>query len=491
MVVRDSVSKCDYSNPYGDKFALHKGSAASHVSTSFTKDVLEISEDKLKKEAMAHLDSAANRVPSGLYVVICRVGKYTFLALTLPPYFLFYMIPKWMLTTAIPEVLKGVWNPVARLIKMVQRSIKITVHAVWHPVIHFFKRIGNKVKQFQRQIHQVLSAFTNRVSSGVKQMIGLLFNPVQTALNQLAAALVRMKAFNPLAQIKQWRDALAQGMSSFFQGINERLGQLKKKVTRKMANGSKWIVSRGGPILQRLTQTFQSSSAIANKLLAWGGEQVKIPFQAIAKRFITIKTSIQPILQGLRSTLNGITHWIQQLAVRFKNRFNALLRPFKQGTEAFGKYTREFFRKGNAFATAIAKKAHDALPLAIQRFLNENRFILFLKELLKSIFRVISTVFTAPFRLIGGIFSKVKQTGTLVSKAYQAVVSGVSSALKAVYKPIDQTIHFALRSSLYILKKTIYWNLIVLILTAFTIQFAFTLLVLTGSRLSRKLPQAN
>ena len=49
MVIRDSISKFDYTNPYDTKQYPFQtpASRASHVERSFTKDVLEISEDNL------------------------------------------------------------------------------------------------------------------------------------------------------------------------------------------------------------------------------------------------------------------------------------------------------------------------------------------------------------------------------------------------------------------------------------------------------------
>lgn len=483
MVIRDSLSKCDYSNPFDVKnYPHHKASSSSPISKSFTKDVLEISEDKIKKEAMIHLDSAASRIPSGLYVVVSRVGKYTFLALAIPPYFVLYMMPRWLLMTAIPEGLKAAIQPIMRLAKMIKQALKVTVHAVWHPMVHFFQRMAVKAKQ----IRQKLMGLTKRFAAATGKKLGALFTPIRTALNQFAAALAQLKAFSPLGQIKEWGRAIAQGMASLFQGFNTGFTTRLQKVVQKAKNGRKWILSKGGPILARFAAVFQSSSAMANRLLAWMGEHIAIPFRAIAKskHLKKIKIAVQSTVQSCKSVFNAMTKSIGRQLIRLKNKAMELSKPYIRWAKAFVNHARNFFQQGQAFAKAMAKKALAALPMRMQRFLNENRYIRILKKWGQAIWRLVALFFTFLFKLIAGIFSKMSQSRTWISAGYRLIVSGAKTGVKILFKPVGYMIKLAGRVSLYILKKTVYWFLVVMILSGFLILFSYRLLVNTTARLS-------
>jgi hypothetical protein len=485
MVVRDSLSKCDYSNPFDVKnYSHHNASSSSHVSKSFTKDVLEISEDKIKKEAMIHIDSAASRIPSGLYVVVSRVGKYTFLALAIPPYFVLYMMPRWLLMTAIPEGLKAAFQPMIRLLKMIQQAMKVTVHAVWHPVIHFFHRMAVKIKQ----IRQKLKGFTKRFSAATAKKVGVMFGPIRAAFNRLVAVLAQLKAFSPLSQIKQWGRAIAQGMASLFQGFSTGFTTRLQKAMRKATNGRKWILSKGGPILARLTAVFQSSSEIANRMLAWIGERISVSFRVIVnlKHFKKIKITVQSILQSCKGVLNKLAKSMRRQMIKLKNKVIDLAKPYKRWAKAFRNYSQSFFQQGQAFAKAMAKKSHDALPMRMQRFLNENRYIVLLKKWGRAMWRLIALFFTSLFKLITRIFSKITPNRFWISSGYAIVISAARSGSRILFKPVDYAIKSAGWASLYILKKTIYWFLVVMILSGFAIFFAYRLLIDTTDRLTLK-----
>jgi hypothetical protein len=101
----DSLSRCD-PNQYSSIYDVRKRPDIKHEPVAATrpihKDTIEISRDKLKEEALNRLRHTSK------YMIaqnsFMRIGKYLFLAVALPPYFVIYGLPKWILVEGIPAI---------------------------------------------------------------------------------------------------------------------------------------------------------------------------------------------------------------------------------------------------------------------------------------------------------------------------------------------------------------------------------------------------
>lgn len=174
--MRDSLSRCE-TNPYSLYGVRKQGDTKEKVAIatpSIHKDTIEISRDRIKKEALNRLNHTTK------YFILqqgfMRVGKYLFLGLTLPPYLLLYGVPKWVLVVALPSLLiltktlviktyKQVQKKVHQIIEPILQKMQFYGRVLIQPIIRLMLEIRNA---FQLIRHNVAAIFY-RFSNGMKK----------------------------------------------------------------------------------------------------------------------------------------------------------------------------------------------------------------------------------------------------------------------------------------------------------------------------------
>lgn len=161
---QDSLSRCQ-EDSYANLYDLHKPSLRKEQSALLrapSRDVLEISRAKLEQEALKSLRHHTDVTVAQHSFM--RVGKYLFLAVALPPIFVLYKIPKWIVITALPlfftpfvqmwEIVKKVANQQWQ--KQVSYFVKIseTLQTIWHsillPITHVFSQLQLQWQQLKK-----------------------------------------------------------------------------------------------------------------------------------------------------------------------------------------------------------------------------------------------------------------------------------------------------------------------------------------------------
>lgn len=106
----DSIAKC---TPGNDLYAMIRNPTAK-ISPRATKpvDTVKSLQGQMEREAVARLSKFIQN-----FIVIARAGKFVFLAFAIPPYILFYGLPKWVLADVLPNL---VFNP----FKLINKKIK-------------------------------------------------------------------------------------------------------------------------------------------------------------------------------------------------------------------------------------------------------------------------------------------------------------------------------------------------------------------------------
>lgn len=484
MAVKDSLSKCTtYSNPYDTKsYPIRtQQNGPSHLSTSFTKDVLEISEGKLKKDAQAHLDSAASRIPTGLYVVICKVGKYTFLALFIPPYFLLYTMPKWLFSVAAPAAFEAVSRPIVRLAKMIKKAIETTIHSIWQPVMHFFQRVNAKIKQMT----QLILSANRKAIKAFKSSLAAISRPFQEAFQRVFALLRKLRDFNPFSRMKQFSASFRQVVANVFNQSLESFDRFKQKIANRLKKNQEWVLSKGALLFQNLKNTFQSSSQMANRAVAWLGQMAKAPFQAISRGYQGVKNRIKESVQPFKTMLSHQTErlqfFIKRSGQKFKEGVTSLLRPFHRLGQSTARQFKQLFQKGSA----AAERMIAILPQGVQRFLQESRMLTLLRQFIGWLFRLILLPLKVFGRLVKGAFNAVIQVPLNITK--RAVL--IKSSISGFWGFITRFFEKIQRGGVYVLKKTVYWFLITILLFGFTFLFIGRSIAKATLSIAQKQPQ--
>lgn len=180
----DSLSRCD-PNQYSSIYDVRKRPDIKHEPVAATrpihKDTIEISRDKLKEEALNRLRHTSKYVIAQSSFM--RIGKYLFLAVALPPYFVIYGLPKWILVEGIPAIFSmslWIWKRIQhrtqkqiemanrKVVQMVQ-LVQSIVQVLMQPIIHLALQIRQSIRQF----HVRSLRMFRKIAASTKQMLHL------------------------------------------------------------------------------------------------------------------------------------------------------------------------------------------------------------------------------------------------------------------------------------------------------------------------------
>lgn len=334
----DSLSRCDphlYSNIYD----VRKRPDIKHESTTATqpihKDTIEISRDKLKEEALNRLRHTSK------YVIaqngFMRIGKYLFLAIAFPPYFVLYGLPKWVLVEGIPalfSVNSWIWRKVLhktnkqveagkqKIIQMMHFMQRLT-QALIQPIIHLALEIRQSIRRMREQVLQF-----------VKEKMGK------------AKAILTLPGRKLIEKNKQMRRRLSQ--------IKEKLSQQVEQVSIRMQEGIQWIKERPQVFLGWGQAQFQN---LNQQVLSWR-------FQWKAR----LETSQQFAQQGtdwVAKKFRDGKNWLKQECAPLIDFYQQQLQPRwqKLTKSCKGKWqqTRDFFHQKHQRALAFLQAKQEKL----------------------------------------------------------------------------------------------------------------------------------
>lgn len=394
---RDSLSRCE-TNSYSTLYDVRSRPPPKEKKVAGTdpihKDTLEISKDKLEKEALSrlrHFSKYSISLPGGFV----RVGKYLFVGIALPPYLLLYAIPKWVALVALPTLL-SFWMRVGKggtkqVKKLHQRIIeRIQIAAMWirkqwgvcsQPIVKIFMELGHLLQHLK----QMLVPLTLRMRNGMglvrlvkkakAQLVSLTSLPQKAFIsikNWCAESFHAIVGF-PMTLVDSFKKRVndfSNQVKTFFRGLKEavqnapkevwvsfvKTRQTAKKVVDGLYNSFKWTNPLKMAIKQQLQRRSEEIKGILNKV------------------FVACRPKLISFRQHCKEGSEKFSNWIEQKLMRLKELSN-----------------KRFF----AFADLATKKAPNyfmkcfywflRLPL-VQRVLNSDFVQIGLRGLFKAIY---------------------------------------------------------------------------------------------------------
>lgn len=463
MVIRDSLSKCDtYSNPFDTRNYPIRSRQALAPPAKTIKDVLEIADKDLKREALNHLDSAASRIPSGLYVVVCRVGKVTFLALALPPYLLIYSIPKWILTNFIPLIINKTLQPIQSFFKFSYQKMSNLMKFAAYPFAHAW--IGIKVRMGR------LNDFFKQRFNKIKMSFRLLSPSNTRFLKEISARFVKMRQgiknwpprsfFKFRIKTNEWKSALFKPAA------------FVKQVCLKYRNQFlSWINGKNAELRGKLRPIFQSSQKNAERI---SNSIVNV----FSKPIHDLKSAAAWIKQSASSGKKLFDSWIASLSFPIVNSYQEKLKlckknisqflaPFKQIGSALSDAAKKYYKQLSGKRRNMTQKVLCLLPRGLQGSLRMQWFFSLLKHLI-SFLKMTVLLFAG---LIKGVYLAAVKIPLLLKSGLLACKNMIRASREGV-APILHLSGFVLG---YLIKKSIYWMLIGAILFGYLIYYSFRL----------------
>lgn len=463
----DSVSRYDHQSemyslqnrPKPSKDTLNSVSETLNPSR---KDTIEISKERLNEEALSKLGKKETYTVSQNSFM--RIGKYLFLAVTLPPYVLVVGIPKWIVLQALPlifSVLQDGGSKIAEAVKKPFMAVKVKIQQVIHffreaalifirPVLHLLLEVK---KGFDVMKKKVLSFFESQrlfLRTSVEKMRSILpkfslatsyFSKIQHSLSKTALL------FNQKIQL-------------FF----EKLGDLPKAALSPFQSlRQSWEQKK-----QRWKESFLSYFKVTRQSAASSTDQI----------FLN--------LQGRIDRLKKYFIFFMQFFSRYC--FSPFHLFFSFMMETFGKIGKFFYNKQNELENRLNRFKRCLENFQTERWLDaflSIRFPVWMKAIIK---RVLNFPFIYSFlhflikNSVTGLIRGVDFVTFLIRKIAQgckgvvALLSHFTRKISVVFLAVLTFVKNKKTNALNLLKKSTYYFLLGLIMSGILLKRGIILL---------------
>lgn len=335
----DGLSSCD-PNLYSSLYDVNsrppmKPETSMTTADALPKDTIEISRDKMKKEALNRLNHTSKQTvaQSGFM----RIGRYLFFAVTLPPYFIVYGLPKWILVEGLPAI----WSMFTGMAKQLQQKVTKRTHVVTQKV--------TQMMQFVQQTMLKLIQPIVRLAMDMQQGIRRMNQRVQLFFQQTTK---RAKALLALPGVK---------VKEGWQQVQVRLARVKEKAFEKMRTISTQI--------QEGVQWIKETPQV---LLGW----IQSPFQQLTERAVSWKARVarrwNTSQQGALKATNWMAERMKQGQAKVKSYFEPLRtfyrnyaqpawKKMSQAIQRKWQRTRDFSRRKHQKALSFLQHKQDKL----------------------------------------------------------------------------------------------------------------------------------
>jgi gas vesicle protein len=332
-IQRDSVSRCDDGNSIFSTIRNHQTphriptSSCDKLIHEPNNVVTESAQSRLNREMLNKVETMGLRLPHDSFVAVVQVGKYMVLAIMLPPYLLVYGIPKWLITTAIPEIFLFVkvqfakignffqeWsNRVVDVMKglidqtlgealrmMQQQGQRFMNHAA-----EMMNRMGNAFAKLAQNTANALSGPYNACKNAANKMGESLQNQmrrIESALDAAAAAFKQMgeASKGALDGLKGMWNSAANSLSNAFNSIATNLSAAAMWMANLVKNGPENAYNTAANLL---SQMLEKATAFA-KLLQEAAQQVSLK---------GVKERLENVKKKLSDKANEISERVSEL----------------------------------------------------------------------------------------------------------------------------------------------------------------------------------
>lgn len=284
----DSISS---SAPY-DLYAVIRNPNAPKPPLKNSMDTLEKIEtiqSRLEKEAMEKLQGSYLKLPNEKFVVVARVGKFVFIALTLPPYILLYSVPKWVLLEAFPLLFTFAKNGLHKMQKTLLQNWMAQKLA---GLKEGMGAVGKKVGEYFSWINRTAKALFAHLTHPFVALAQRLMRPLQEAsdyarMRKEALQKNFAKLNEKLRSIQKWPSSLAamfnegrQRISKFLDGAKEFFQKLGKNIHVKNLIPEEFAQRLAEGML-RLKSVLGKGKDFAKKATRFGSEKTKALFSPL------------------------------------------------------------------------------------------------------------------------------------------------------------------------------------------------------------------
>lgn len=357
----DTIGRYDSSL---DKFSLNTPSRPSPLpkfSPNTQKDTLSVAKNSVGKQP------TITAKPSGTAVhtpVIARAGKFVFLAVALPPYLLFYTLPKWVIQQAIPFLL----DPLATVYQYTLQHFSKVYQLIHQTVSQVFRAVNKRINWALKGLKDISTSVYNPIRKKTTQGYNFLKKQHQSFRTFLLAPLKTTKAalFSLWKRFSSFLRCLYKKIISFFLRLIETLYAPLKKLINRTIDG---IAQLKRSILSRI-EVLKSHITLLRKLPQnLYMKALSVPHVLFAKlplarpSFKTIVNFFQIKAKAARHTFATIKNKYQNTQVRAKAFLLSIHNRIQDALMFFKHYFKDLYRQPKSFKEESVKWIYRALPI--------------------------------------------------------------------------------------------------------------------------------
>lgn len=424
----DRLTSCNpelYDNIYQiNKRADYKPAS---VGLDGVKDTIERSPSK---EALNRLQQPSKYMIFQQGALFRRIGKYLFLSVALPPYFLLWGLPKWLLVEGLPVLTSAMGWVTTQLQQQLKKPYDAIVQKV-NQLLFFIQIFGSRIIKPAASLGIEIGRFFQRMSERVIQITSRIVGGIKKGLKKPSSFL----ADRARGVLSKWIQARAW-VSERMHGMQERLQEGLQWIKEVPQN----VLSWGGEQIRKaanyqtnwtikLSSKFQVSKRAAQICSGWAGKQMGALKELVQK-------GITPIAEFYR---NAFKPRLARICGAIKARWSALsefLNDRKRRTLEFLEQSQERMKTWtaqNALDQLLSASFLKKLPALLRKvliFLKQNAIC---RALFNFGFHTVKFVLTHSNQLVQLAihgFSKIFQQ---LSRGAQVFSNGVKRAAQTIF----------------------------------------------------------
>lgn len=468
---RDSLTKCTtYSNPFDIKTYPTRVVPLPH-----SKDTLESSREALEKDALQHLESATGKIPLILYVAICRVGKYAFLAVAFPPYMVLFLLPKWMIRKAFPKMMRKVRLAFVKIANVKNQAVnglkgmlQSAIQKALRPPLQLLQQAILATSSF---ISRSVKKGKDKIQSAANHTLNALLSPFQHLYRKMVSPLKKLNDIVSKARTRT--KSLKQATQHFPMRLGETFSRIYHRSKLLIERGRQKIVSKAVTLGKGVKQLFQTASQKAQRIMTQMEEWATIPLQSINKRIKEIRNRVK---EGSKVVQQVVITPIERVVslgwVWFKmanERVSRLLTPINKARATSLRRAGQWLQQKKSGVKSLLQKIGAFLPQKVRKAVFDNPATTLLRDIIKALIRGLSL-------FICGVGSAIRWGIKTLGASLKKGLSWTWLGLQWIERQLIQILEKLTSCFVFLCKKGIYWFLIIAILFVYLVFTALRLL---------------
>lgn len=455
LPVNDSIGRGEnyYNNPYRFEPGASKGFSSLEARRKHPEVKLS-SQDRLESHLLAEFKNNRYHAPKGAVVLVAEVGRYMILAVVLPPYYLFFALPRMLIFELFPlftfmkdkgeEALETLYLKISawtldiyrafekRLSKAKKKLLK-TTESLRFPE-NPFKGAKETLKKVFLEFNRGAEAFKKAAeaiqSKGIN-LVEALHQKIQETLSQSKVAIQKMQG-----SVQENMAVFSESIKNLFEKRGNVLSEQMSKIVsplpliiapisstlkaallipissiekgvKKIQEGIKVVQRRTAKVLERTSEkvapAFESvAKAVSSSILSirnFAATSAKT-VQEVASRHIQaaqfrIVGLMTPLFQRTKEVFSVTRHSINGLKASLQIIFKRAFEAAKEGSEKGFKKAVIFLSKSLEKGEILIRKVSQAAFSFFRFFLSLlKKWVSRLLNGAKKIFRIIRLTFT-------------------------------------------------------------------------------------------------